>query len=123
MPTYVYRRPDGTTFEVTQRISEDALTVDPETGVPVRRVIGGGAGLIFKGSGFYLTDYVHKGKDQAEKAEKGEKSDKPDAAAKGDKADKSEKAAPAEKKDKPAEKSSSAEAKKPEKSSSPPKSE
>lgn len=60
MPTYVYRRPDGTTFEVTQRISDDALTVDPETGVPVERVIGGGAGLIFKGTGFYLTDYARK---------------------------------------------------------------
>lgn len=58
MPTYVYRRADGTTFEVTQRISDDALTKDPETGEPVERVIGGGAGLIFKGSGFYVTDYV-----------------------------------------------------------------
>lgn len=58
MPTYVYRRADGSTFEVTQRISDDALTVDPETGEPVERVIGGGAGLIFKGTGFYVTDYV-----------------------------------------------------------------
>ncbi|MEM1114880.1 MAG: zinc ribbon domain-containing protein [Bacteroidota bacterium] len=61
MPTYVYRRPDGTTFEAFQRISDDALTHDPETGVPVVRVISGGAGLQFKGDGFYLTDYVRKG--------------------------------------------------------------
>lgn len=66
MPTYVYRRlgpdgrPDGTTFEVFQRISDDALTIDPETGQKVERVIGGGAGLIFKGTGFYETDYVRK---------------------------------------------------------------
>ena len=60
MPTYVYRRPDGTTFEHFQKISDDALTTDPETGVPVERVISGGAGLQFKGSGFYLTDYVQK---------------------------------------------------------------
>ena len=60
MPTYVYRRPDGTTFEAFQKISDDALTTDPETGVPVQRVISGGAGLQFKGSGFYLTDYVPK---------------------------------------------------------------
>jgi predicted nucleic acid-binding Zn ribbon protein len=60
MPTYVYRRPDGTTFEVFQRISDDPLDVDPDTGQPVERVIGGGAGLIFKGSGFYETDYVRK---------------------------------------------------------------
>jgi len=60
MPTYVYRREDGTTFEVFQRISDDALTTDPETGQKVERVIGGGAGLIFKGTGFYETDYVRK---------------------------------------------------------------
>ena len=60
MPTYVYRRDDGTTFEAFQRISDPALAEDPETGKPVTRVISGGAGLQFKGSGFYLTDYVRK---------------------------------------------------------------
>lgn len=58
MPTYVYRREDGSTFEVQQRITEDPLEVCPETGQPVKRVISGNAGLIFKGSGFYLTDYA-----------------------------------------------------------------
>lgn len=58
MPTYVYRREDGTTFEIEQRISEDPLAVCPTTGQPVKRVISGGTGLIFKGSGFYLTDYA-----------------------------------------------------------------
>ncbi|MEL7169119.1 MAG: FmdB family zinc ribbon protein, partial [Bacteroidota bacterium] len=61
MPTYEYRREDGSTFEVFQRMSDDPLTVDPETGQKVTRVIGGGAGLIFKGDGFYLTDYARKG--------------------------------------------------------------
>lgn len=60
MPTYVYRRADGTTFEHFQRITDDALTVDPETGQPVSRLISGGAGLQFKGTGFYETDYVKK---------------------------------------------------------------
>lgn len=60
MPTYVYRRSDGTTFEIEQRITEPALEVDPETGLPVTRIISGSAGLIFKGSGFYLTDYARK---------------------------------------------------------------
>ena len=60
MPTYVYRRPDGTTFEAFQKISDPPLTVDPESGEPVQRVISGGAGLQFKGDGFYLTDYVKK---------------------------------------------------------------
>lgn len=58
MPTYVYRREDGTTFETEQRITEDPLQTCPETGQPVTRVITGGTGLIFKGSGFYLTDYA-----------------------------------------------------------------
>ena len=60
MPTYSYRREDGSVFDVFQRITDDALTADPETGLPVERVISGGAGLQFKGSGFYLTDYVRK---------------------------------------------------------------
>ncbi len=58
MPTYVYRRKDGTTFEIKQRITEDALTACPETGQQVERIISGRAGLIFKGDGFYITDYV-----------------------------------------------------------------
>ncbi len=62
MPTYVYRRKDGTTFEIDQRITEDALDTCPTTGQPITRVITGGTGLIFKGSGFYLTDYVRNGK-------------------------------------------------------------
>ncbi len=69
MPTYVYRRPDGTTFEQFQKISDPALTEDPETGVPVTRVISGGAGLQFKGDGFYLTDYVHTGQKDRKKGE------------------------------------------------------
>ena len=63
MPTYIYRREDGTDFEIEQRITEPALTVDPESGQAVRRVISGKAGLVFKGSGFYLTDYTNYGKD------------------------------------------------------------
>ena len=59
MPTYVYRREDGSTFEIEQRITEDPLDVCPDTGQKVERVITG-AGLIFKGSGFYLTDYARK---------------------------------------------------------------
>ena len=58
MPTYVYRREDGSTFEIEQRITEDPLERCPDTGQKVERVITGSAGLIFKGSGFYLTDYA-----------------------------------------------------------------
>ena len=56
MPIYEYRRPDGTTFELQQSFSEDALTVDPDTGVPVERVLHAPA-VHFKGKGFYNTDY------------------------------------------------------------------
>jgi putative FmdB family regulatory protein len=56
MPTYEYRRPDGTTFELRQPFSDEALTVDPDTGVPVERVLHAPA-VHFKGNGFYNTDY------------------------------------------------------------------
>jgi putative FmdB family regulatory protein len=56
MPIYEYRRPDGTTFEVRQSFSEDSLKVDPDTGVPVERVLHAPA-VHFKGKGFYNTDY------------------------------------------------------------------
>ncbi len=56
MPIYEYRRPDGTTFEIQQSFSEDALTADPDTGVPVERVLHAPA-VHFKGKGFYNTDY------------------------------------------------------------------
>jgi len=57
MPTYEYRREDGTTFEIQQRITEDPLETCPETGQKVERIISGGSGLIFKGEGFYVNDY------------------------------------------------------------------
>ena len=61
MPTYTYKREDGSTFEMDQRITEDAVEVCPTTGQKVKRIISGGAGLVFKGSGFYLTDYGKAG--------------------------------------------------------------
>jgi putative FmdB family regulatory protein len=59
MPIYEYRREDGTTFELMQSMSDDALTVDPETGQKVQRVLHAPA-VHFKGSGFYNTDYGTK---------------------------------------------------------------
>jgi len=57
MPTYEYRREDGTTFEIQQRITDDPLETCPDTGQKVERIISGGSGLIFKGDGFYVNDY------------------------------------------------------------------
>ena len=56
MPIYEYRRPDGSTFEILQKFSDDPLTKDPETGVPVQRVLHAPA-IHFKGKGFHNTDY------------------------------------------------------------------
>jgi putative FmdB family regulatory protein len=56
MPIYEYRRPDGTTFEIRQSFSESPLSTDPDTGVPVERVLHAPA-VHFKGKGFYNTDY------------------------------------------------------------------
>jgi putative FmdB family regulatory protein len=55
MPIYTYRREDGTTFELRQKFLDDPLEVDPESGQMVHRVIHA-AGVIFKGSGYYVTD-------------------------------------------------------------------
>lgn len=59
MPLYEYRRPDGTTFDVLQKFADDALTHDPDTGVPVQRVLSAPA-IHFKGKGFHNTDYGTK---------------------------------------------------------------
>lgn len=56
MPIYVYRNlVTSETFEQEQRITDDALTVDPRTGDPVKRLIQP-VGIAFKGSGFYVND-------------------------------------------------------------------
>jgi putative FmdB family regulatory protein len=59
MPIYEYQCSNcGHKLEELQRISEEPLTKCPHCGKDtLKRLIGGGAGLIFKGSGFYLTDY------------------------------------------------------------------
>jgi len=60
MPTYEYECTTcGHQFEVVQSMKDDRLTDCPQPGCPgpVHRKIGRGAGIIFKGSGFYQTDY------------------------------------------------------------------
>lgn len=46
MPTYTYRREDGTTFETRQNITEDPLTECPDTGQSVERIITGSPGVL-----------------------------------------------------------------------------
>ncbi len=58
MPTYEYEcRQCGHAFEAFQNMTDKPLRKCPECGGRVRRLIGAGAGVIFKGSGFYATDY------------------------------------------------------------------
>lgn len=72
MPTYEYECDKcGTTFERFQRITEDPVKKCPECGGPVRRLIGAGAGVIFKGSGFYATDYRSESYKREAKKEEG----------------------------------------------------
>ncbi len=78
MPIYEYRRPDGTTFEIMQRMTEDTLTSDPETGAPVQRVFHSPA-LHFKGKGFYNTDYGTKNRQREMEKSAKEGADKTDA--------------------------------------------
>jgi len=60
MPTYEYKRQDGTVFELVQGINEKPLETCPETGQPVKRIITGGGGVVYKGDGWYVTDYKNK---------------------------------------------------------------
>ena len=61
MPTYEYKCDDcGFIFEEFQQIASEPLKICPRCGGEIQRVIYGGVGLHFKGSGFYLTDYAKK---------------------------------------------------------------
>ena len=62
MPTYEYQCPEGHAFEKFQKMSEKPQAKCPVCGRPATRKISGGAGLVFKGTGFYITDYGKDGK-------------------------------------------------------------
>ena len=70
MPTYEYEcQKCGKTFELFQSMKDEPIKVCPDKKCrgKVKRLIGTGAGLIFKGSGFYITDYRSEGYKQAAK--------------------------------------------------------
>jgi len=70
MPTYEYEcQQCGQHFERFQRITESPLKKCPQCGGRVKRLLGTGAGIIFKGSGFYQTDYRSESYKQAAKKE------------------------------------------------------
>ena len=57
MPTYEYRCPNGHHFEIFQRMSDEPRAECPTCGEASERLLSGGAGFLFKGEGFYATDY------------------------------------------------------------------
>lgn len=84
MPTYEYLCPRGHEFELFQKMSDKPRAKCPTCGKPATRQISGGAGLHFKGSGFYITDYGKDGKGPRKDAEKPAPAAEPAAAAKSD---------------------------------------
>jgi putative FmdB family regulatory protein len=70
MPTYVYRCNKGHTFELFHSITDDTPKRCPRCRSAARRVPAGGAGFLFKGSGFYATDYRSSGYREAAKRER-----------------------------------------------------
>ncbi|MGI6082268.1 MAG: FmdB family zinc ribbon protein [Limnochordia bacterium] len=70
MPHYDYRCEQCGKFEVYQSIKADPLSECPTCGGPVRRLISGSVNLLFKGSGFHITDYRSEGYKQQAKTEK-----------------------------------------------------
>jgi putative FmdB family regulatory protein len=131
MPTYEYRCPKGHEFERFQKMTDPPRAKCPICGKSAVRQISGGAGLIFKGSGFYITDYGKDGKgprqdkeseakpdsaaaksdaaasgpEAAPKPEAAESSDRSDKREKSDKTEKSEKSEKSEKGEKSEKKS------------------
>ena len=69
MPTYEYRCSAGHRFEQFQRMSEEPLKECPQCGAPAERLLSAGVGLLFKGSGFYITDYRSDSYKKAAEAE------------------------------------------------------
>src|SRR5687768_3848167 len=82
MPTYEYAcQKCGHEFEQFQSMRDEPLKKCPRCKkAALKRLVGGGAGLIFKGTGFYITDYKNKSAGKPEAAGQGEGGGKSEAA-------------------------------------------
>ncbi|MHB1687104.1 MAG: FmdB family zinc ribbon protein [Ignavibacteriaceae bacterium] len=70
MPTYDYKcNVCGYSFELFQKMNDAPIKVCPKCSSDVKRLIGAGAGPIFKGTGFYQTDYKNPPKKSEKKIE------------------------------------------------------
>ena len=77
MPTYEYEcQKCGNVFEKFQNIKDEPLKKCPKCSGKVKRLIGTGAGVIFKGSGFYATDYRSKSYREGAKSDSAKSSSK-----------------------------------------------
>lgn len=88
MPTYEYEcQKCGKTFEIFQSMKDEPLKICPDKKCKgkIKRLIGTGAGLIFKGSGFYITDYRSDSYKQSAKKDSGGGESKPSSTEKSSK--------------------------------------
>ena len=86
MPIYEYRCEGcGQVIEKFQKMSDETVTECPECGAEARRQISGGAGFLFKGDGFYTTDY--RSDSYKKEAKKDKESSKPASESKSTKPD------------------------------------
>lgn len=92
MPTYDYRCAKGHVFELFHSIKDDSPKRCPRCKSRAKRIPAGGGGLLFKGSGFYITDYRSKSYKEGAKAER-----PADKGSGGEKGGKSGKVGPGEK--------------------------
>lgn len=77
MPIYLYQcNKCNTKHEVLQKFSDAPLNACPDCGGKVTKLFTPEVGLSFKGSGFYITDYVRNSNGKTEKSEPAEKSTK-----------------------------------------------
>jgi putative FmdB family regulatory protein len=79
MPTYEYKCDHcNKKFELFQKITEEPIAKCPSCGARAQRLFGTGSGFIFKGSGFYATDYRSESYRKREKEEKDAQTSKKD---------------------------------------------
>jgi len=84
MPTYEYRCPKGHEFELFQRMSDEPKAKCPTCGAKAKRMLSAGAGFLFKGGGFYITDYRSDTYQKAAKAEQEKSTSSPASSTPGD---------------------------------------
>ena len=77
MPTYSYYCQNcDKHFSYFQKMTEEPFTICEDCKGKIKRLITGGTGLIFKGTGFYLTDYKNNNKTKTQNSDSGQKGSK-----------------------------------------------